>query len=72
MTLADLLEQALALPESERRQLAAKLIASTDRASWSWDDLDPELREDIEASFDELRSGQGVPVDEVLRSLRAG
>lgn len=72
MTFRDLLEQAMALPIAERRQVAAKLIASADPEAWSVEDLEPELRAAIQASYAEAARGEAVPFAEVLGEFRKG
>jgi predicted transcriptional regulator len=68
---AALLQQLLALPESERVELAYVLLSSVDAP----DELSVAGREQLHAaiaqSLAEIDAGLGVPFDDVIASLRA-
>ena len=67
---ARILEEALALPPSEREELAAKLVDSLDAAQMVPGVLGPDDLDEIRRRAAEARSGvQGVPFDEVRAKL---
>jgi putative addiction module component (TIGR02574 family) len=73
-TAEELLEQALQLPKEQRLGLADQLLDSVDEYTETDDDeLDPELREELERRLKSIEGGTAVLLDgdEVMRELRA-
>lgn len=73
-TAEELLAQALQLPKEQRLRLADQLLDSVGEYSETDDDeLDPELREELERRLKSIEDGTAVLLDgdEVMRELRA-
>jgi phytoene/squalene synthetase len=69
---AKLLQQLLALDESQRVEIAHALLASVDDAGDGTSDADREkLDASIERSLDELDAGRTMAFGDVIASLRA-
>jgi len=70
MSAARILKEALALPHSEREELAAKLVDSLDASQIVPGVLGPDDMGEIRRRAAEVRSGaKGVPLDEVHARL---
>ena len=68
---AALLQQLLALGETEREEIAQALLASVDEDDGLSAVDRRQLHAAIERSLEEIAAGEAVPLDEVLVSLRA-
>jgi hypothetical protein len=66
-----LLQQLLALDESERVEIAHALLESVDEGDGATDADREKLHAALERSIEQADAGQTVPFDDVIASLRA-
>ena len=73
-SLSDVVQDAAALPSTDRLMLARLMLDLTESDLESPDQLQSEWDEEIQRRLQELRSGQvaGVPLEEVKRRIEAG
>jgi putative addiction module component (TIGR02574 family) len=73
MNRANLFEEALSLPESDRLELAAELLASTRQESGGLELDTPDFAAEMERRIASFRSGEtkGIPMNEALARIQA-
>ena len=73
MKRADVFAQALALPEQERLDLAAELLASARKPAEIFELDTPEYAVEVKRRIDAIKRGETktIPIDEALARIRA-
>jgi putative addiction module component (TIGR02574 family) len=73
LSLAEIEDDALKLPDEDRARLAVRLLASLEEEAESPDEIEKLWLVEAERRFQELRAGvvQGVPAKDVFARLRA-